>query len=275
MKRLDVKDTLADITGTGWLSAYIAARHLHPSLLTPSCMSAKSKTSQGPSDPVFDHRNPNPIINRATSTRQATRLEMAAPTGEPTAPASSSGSSPRRSAMGNSKARSEASKSSAPPAHGCPMPAARSSVLAPLPARVGLMTPTAASAAKGVVAPVPKGPPFGSATPRMPSHMTEGGRREHPPHLNPKPGVGGTPSERASPQAAPDYRPSPPMNKHAALPRMSAPSSPVPSPRDPPPHLSSTEPSEESDLGPFSTENVTEAGGVEDNESITAAFRFK
>jgi hypothetical protein len=39
--------------------------------------------------------------------------------------------------------------------------------------------------------------------------------------------------------------------------------------------MSSTEPSEESDLGPFSTENVTEAGGVEDNESITAVFRFK
>jgi hypothetical protein len=39
--------------------------------------------------------------------------------------------------------------------------------------------------------------------------------------------------------------------------------------------MSSTEPSEESDLGPFSTENVTEAGGMEDNESITAAFRSR
>jgi hypothetical protein len=39
--------------------------------------------------------------------------------------------------------------------------------------------------------------------------------------------------------------------------------------------MSSTEPSEESDLGPFSTENVTEGGGVEDNESITATFQFR
>jgi hypothetical protein len=39
--------------------------------------------------------------------------------------------------------------------------------------------------------------------------------------------------------------------------------------------MSSTEPSEESALGPFSTENVTQAGGVEDNESITAAFQFR
>jgi hypothetical protein len=39
--------------------------------------------------------------------------------------------------------------------------------------------------------------------------------------------------------------------------------------------VSSTEPSEESDLSPFSTENVTEAGGVEDNKSITTTFRFR
>jgi hypothetical protein len=156
---------LADITGTGRLSAYIAARRLCPFPLIPPRVSVKSKNSRGPSDPVFDHQNPNPIINRATSTRQATRLEMAAPTSETTAPASSSGSSPRRSAMGNPKVRSEASKSSAPPAPGCPMPTSRSSVLAPLMARVGLMTPTAASAAKGIAAPAPRGPPFGSTTP--------------------------------------------------------------------------------------------------------------
>jgi hypothetical protein len=39
--------------------------------------------------------------------------------------------------------------------------------------------------------------------------------------------------------------------------------------------VSSTEPSEESDLNPFSTENVTEVGGMGDNESITAAFKAK
>jgi hypothetical protein len=205
------------------LSAYIAARRLCPSSLIPPRMSAKSKNPRGPSDPVFDHQNPNPTINCATSTRQATRLEMAAPQGEAAAPASSSGSSPRRGAMGNPKARSEASKSLVPPAPGRPMPTSRSLVLAPLTARVGLMTPTAASAAKGIAAPAPKGPPFGSVTLRMPSHMTEGGKRGHPPNLDSKTGVGGVPSERASPLAAPDYGIYPSTNEYAALPRMSVP----------------------------------------------------
>jgi hypothetical protein len=37
---------------------------------------------------------------------------------------------------------------------------------------------------------------------------------------------------------------------------------------------SSTEPSEESDLGPFSTGDETESGGIGNNESITTALRF-
>jgi hypothetical protein len=37
---------------------------------------------------------------------------------------------------------------------------------------------------------------------------------------------------------------------------------------------SSSEPSEESNLGPFSTGNETEPGGVRKNESITMALRF-
>ncbi|KAJ7353602.1 hypothetical protein DFH08DRAFT_956654 [Mycena albidolilacea] len=155
------------------------------------------------------------------------------------------------------------------------MPTVCSAVLAPLTARVSLLTPTAASTARGIAAPVPKGAPFGSVTPQMPLHMAKGGRRGPPPHLDSKTGVGGIPSERASPQAVPDYGDSPLTKKHAALPTMSAPSSPVPSPRAPPPPMLSTEPSEESDLGPFSMENATEAGGVEDNESITAALRSK
>jgi hypothetical protein len=37
----------------------------------------------------------------------------------------------------------------------------------------------------------------------------------------------------------------------------------------------STEPSEESDLGPFSTGNGTEAEGGEEGESITAVLKWK
>jgi hypothetical protein len=37
---------------------------------------------------------------------------------------------------------------------------------------------------------------------------------------------------------------------------------------------SSTEPSEESDLGPFSMGNETEPGGIGNNESITTVLRF-
>ncbi|KAJ7300516.1 hypothetical protein DFH08DRAFT_828404 [Mycena albidolilacea] len=220
----------------------------------------KPKSSRGPYDPVFDHQNPNPVINRAASTRQATRMETAVSLSGPSGPASSSSSPPRRSSSGRPKpTKSNSSKLTKTPV------ATRSSVLAPLAARLGLHTPTAASIAKGVAAPAPKQAPFGGINPRMPSHMTEEGRRGPPPRSKSVLGTEeGRPVSAAS-VAAPGYDLSSPAGDNTALPRMSA-SPPLVSFSGNAQH-SSTEPSEESDLGPFSTGNETEPGGVGNNES--------
>ncbi|KAJ7801515.1 hypothetical protein B0H14DRAFT_3489433 [Mycena olivaceomarginata] len=89
------------------------ARALLISLLL-SGMSQGRKTSRGPFDPVFDHQNPNPIIDRAASTRQAGRLERTSTGGAPSAPSSTSSFSPRRAAAGNSKGPADKSKNHGP-----------------------------------------------------------------------------------------------------------------------------------------------------------------
>jgi hypothetical protein len=197
-------------------------------------MSQKPKGSRGPYDPVFDYQNPNPVINRAASSSGLS------------GPASSSSSPPRHSSLGRPKTiKSNSSKSTKTPV------ATRSSVLAPLAARLGLHTPTAASIAKGVAAPAPKQASFGGINPRMPSHMSEEGRRGPPPRSNSALGTKeGRPVSAAS-VAAPGYDLSSPVGDNAALPGMSA-SPPLASFSENAQH-SSTEPSEESDLGPFST----------------------
>ncbi|KAJ7308640.1 hypothetical protein DFH08DRAFT_823926 [Mycena albidolilacea] len=240
---------LADITGTGRLSAYIAARLPRPLFL------ARHSNSRGPYDPVFDHQNPNPVINRAASTRQATRMETAASSSGLSGPASSSSSPPRREPLGRPKpTKSNSSKSTKTPV------ATHSSVLAPLAARLGLRTPTAASIAKGVAAPAPKQAPLGGIA------------RGPPPRSNSTLGTEeGRPASAAS-VAAPGYDLPSLAGDNAALPGMSA-SPPLASFSGNAQH-SSTEPSEESDLGPYSTGNETEPGGVGNNESITTALRF-
>jgi hypothetical protein len=237
-----------------------------PFFLAPCYMSQKPKTSRGPYDPVFDHQNPNPIIDRAASTRQATRMETASFTSGPSGPASNSGSPPRRGSSGCPKVSK--TNNSMPTKT---LVAARSLVLAPLAARVGLQTPTAASAAKGAAAPASKHAPFGGANPCMPSHMTEGGRRGPLPRHDIILGADQIHPECTTPVAAPGMELPLPAGETTALPRMST--SPPPAPLPESAQHSSTEPSEESDLSPFRAGNKTELGGIEDNTSITAALR--
>ncbi|KAJ7352112.1 hypothetical protein DFH08DRAFT_805393 [Mycena albidolilacea] len=209
-------------------------------------MSQKPKTSRGPYNPVFDHQNPNPIIEQAASTRQATRMETAASSSGPLGPALSSSSSPCRGSSGHPRnLKTNNSKSTK-----TPMPT-RSSVLAPLAARLGLHTPTAASISKGAAAPAPKLAPFGDANPRVPSHMFEEGRRGLLPCRDSMWGTEGNRLESATSVAALGTDLPYPVEDTAALPGMSASPPLVPLPENP--QQSSTEPSEESDLGPFST----------------------
>ncbi|KAJ7301877.1 hypothetical protein DFH08DRAFT_978395 [Mycena albidolilacea] len=194
-------------------------------------------------------------------------METAASSSGPSGPASSFSSPPRREPLGRPKpTKSNSSKSTKTPV------ATRSSVLAPLAAHLGLQTPTAASIAKGVADPAPKQAPLGGINPRMPSHMTEEGRRGPPPRRNSTLGTEeGRPASAAS-VAAPGYDLPSPAGDNTALPGMSA-SPPLVSFSGNAQH-SSTEPSEESDLGPYSTGNEMEPGGVGNNESITTALRF-
>ncbi|KAJ7310663.1 hypothetical protein DFH08DRAFT_974347 [Mycena albidolilacea] len=207
-------------------------------------MSEKPKTSRGPYDPVFDHPNPNPIIDRAVSTQQATRMETAASMSGPSGPASSSSSSPRHGSSGRPKSpKMNNSMPTKTPAE------TRSSVLAPLAARVGLQNPTAASVAKGAAAPASKHVPFDGVNLRMPSHMTNGGKRRPPPCHDSMLGTEETRPECVAPVAAPGKGLPLLAGETTALPGMSV-SPPLALLPENAQH-SSTEPSEESDLGPF------------------------
>jgi hypothetical protein len=167
----------ANITGTKGLSTYIAACLSFPFLLLrpPTYMSQQPKTSRGPYNPMFDHQNPNPIINCAASTRQASRMEAVASTSG----ASSSSSFPHHRPPSHPRAP----KTTGPVPMKTPATAC-SSVLAPLAAQMGLQTPTAASVTKGAAAPASKHARFGGAKLHMPSHMAEVGKRGPLPRRN-------------------------------------------------------------------------------------------
>jgi hypothetical protein len=110
------------------------------------------------------------------------------------------------------------------------------------------------------------------AKPRMPSHMAEVGKRGPLPHCNSVLGTEETCPECTASVAAPGLELPPPVGGPAVLPGMSASPPPVSLPENT--QHSSTEHSEESDLGPFSMGNETELEGIENNESITAALKL-
>ncbi|KAK7016655.1 hypothetical protein R3P38DRAFT_2541833 [Favolaschia claudopus] len=127
-------------------------------------------------DLVFDASNPNPTIDRAASTRRNSNKdsgESRALQASKPPPGSSKSARPAPSAPSASKgvvtkpSTALVSKDSQPPAA-----PSRPSSTASL-----VNSPTTASAARSVLAPPPRPPAFGSAEPRMPSHMKETGRR--------------------------------------------------------------------------------------------------
>jgi hypothetical protein len=102
--------------------------------------------------------------------------------------------------------------------------------------------------------------------------MSEEGKRGLLPRCDPTLGTEETRPESAAFVAAQGRDLPSPVEDTAALPGMSA-SPPLVLFSENAQH-SSTEPSEESDLGPFSTGNEMELGGIGNNESITAALKF-
>ncbi|KAK7052710.1 hypothetical protein R3P38DRAFT_3173028 [Favolaschia claudopus] len=115
-------------------------------------------------DPVYDASNPHPVINRKNSTRSGDASQPPSNTTKrnttavPSTSKTSSGA-PKPAAPG----RKPPSQAAASPR---PSPAATSQTLG---SRVA--SPTTASAARDVHAPAPRLAPFGTAAPRLPSHM--------------------------------------------------------------------------------------------------------
>ncbi|KAK7043389.1 hypothetical protein R3P38DRAFT_2510740, partial [Favolaschia claudopus] len=130
-------------------------------------------------DPVYDSNNPNPTINRATSTR---RFSQMATTTEPQDPKKTPTADPSTSSKGKAKVGG-ASSSLAPIKAAPSRPSSTASSPAPeahrrLPATNSkASTPTAASAARSIHAPQPKPVPFGTNEQRLPSHMMQTGQR--------------------------------------------------------------------------------------------------
>ncbi|KAK7007959.1 hypothetical protein R3P38DRAFT_3325015 [Favolaschia claudopus] len=115
-------------------------------------------------DPVYDASNPHPVINRKNSTRSGDASQPPSNTTKrnttavPSTSKTSSGA-PKPAASG----RKPPSLATASPR---PSPATTSQTLG---SRVA--SPTTASAARDVHAPAPRLAPFGTAAPRLPSHM--------------------------------------------------------------------------------------------------------
>ncbi|KAJ7233608.1 hypothetical protein B0H12DRAFT_1239294 [Mycena haematopus] len=125
------------------------------------------KRDMSKNDPVIDRSNPRPLIDRKGSTRAQSNMSNVDPPKNapplPSGPPKATGSIPKNPYVPISSA-------SRPP----------SSTIRTQPVSSKLTTPTAASAARSVHAPVPAPAPFGSLAPHLPSHMAGAGRVHRP-----------------------------------------------------------------------------------------------
>ncbi|KAJ7232761.1 hypothetical protein B0H12DRAFT_1239517 [Mycena haematopus] len=209
-------------------------------------------------DPVIDRDNPRPLIDRKSSTRAQGGMPNLDPSKN--VPAIPPGSHKTAAAPPT------ASKNPAAPSSTVSRPSsttARSSL-----ASSKLTTPTAASAARSINAPVPAPAPFGSLAPRLPSHMPSTGRVPRPVTMSEEAETTVTlspsPSTRSLPRSPPEPSLSAPnVTASASESRMGTP-------------LSKPTVSEESDVSSRSSNredgNVTAEEPQNMGESITAAF---